>query len=496
MLLCYNACIDDGCAALLTMGLKLDWEIEAGQTQVQNTGEDPEAQRKRRRLRNRLLIGVIGLLVMVGACIAVIQWRLADVDFQFQRQLIDTIAAEAAALRIGDRDGFLAIQHTANQAWLDIQNARFDAYQQMMLADNLQVTGRVVSTEFDRNYGDLRARVTVEEILNGVSYTSVQFYWFFSREDGWAHVAPDYGFWGETAVYEGRHVIVNYRTADTALAAQMGAALDGWIETGCTLLSCTQIPLLVVEIMPSESMQPGWLAPDSWTLQMPSPYTRLISTADQVLLSTSYRTRADQPFDTDLQLTIGGLLADRLVAQATNNMQPLYPYDAFYLRQGVVSWLVGRFTGAQTNAFVIDSLARQHGDAAVTRLVQALQPNSDARILAQAAGVASLDQANLDWRDFLTWRLVLEADLIARRDQVNFAALYDFRAQSTQTIATARFEDMSYATTRRVVTAVTQEIGLDGAPQLRATVQVGDPAAGVQEEVIFTLVDGLWKRAQ
>ena len=49
-----------------------------------------------------------------------------------------------------------------------------------------------------------------------------------------------------------------------------------------------------------------------------------------------------------------------------------------------------------------------------------MQPDSGASLINLVAGTDTLAQANLDWRDFLTWRLALEDELIARREEGRF----------------------------------------------------------------------------
>jgi hypothetical protein len=171
-------------------------------------------------------------------------------------------------------------------------------------------------------------------------------------------------------------------------------------------------------------------------------------------------------------------------------MQAAYPADAFYLRSSIVSWLVGRFVAVDTNTFLMTSLSARYGEQAVGQLLATLQPDSNAGILNTVAGTASLDQAGLDWRDFLTWRLALENELISRGDEANFLLLYDTREDAIRNIAYARYASGDTGTQRTVVTA-SPESGPDGTFHLRAIVDAGTG----QEEVIFRLVNDRWLRA-
>jgi hypothetical protein len=470
------------------MGIKLDWEIEAG---VKNTGEDPEAARQRRRARMRLLMAIGFLLIALLSCIGLVALRLRYVDDEVQRQLVNTVDAEVATLRLGDWNAFLNIQHYCNPEWVETQRQAFSAYQALKLEQAIQLPGTVLSVTLDGE--QRRARVVVEEIIDGVSYSRVWFYYLFPeiRTDcddpqtaqsipRWLHVAPDYTFWGDQQTFNGENLAVIYYDVDAPLANQMGPRIENWLRIACGALACENSLPLAVVVIPNPTLQTTWMADNPRALQMPSPYTT--------------RARTDQPFDPDLQLQIADIIAQQLVAQASNNMQPQYPSDAYYLRQAVVSWLVGRFVEIDTNSFVVNSLAAQYGDAAVGRLVQAMQPTSDARVLAEVTGVPSLDAANLDWRDLLTWRLVLEDSLISQRDEANFLALYDTRDENLRNAALARFNSFTLPETR-VVTVAVPQTGVDGAPEIMATVQVGQAENLRQELVLFRLVDGLWKRA-
>jgi hypothetical protein len=280
--------------------------------------------------------------------------------------------------------------------------------------------------------------------------------------------------------YQGQGVSVRYQTVDTRLAAAMGAAVENWLAIGCAALTCGEQPDINIDVLPDDALQIGWSDSNPWQMQVPSPYTQ--------------RARSDMPFDVDLQFSVANLVAERLMAVSSPNVQPVYPADAYYLRQAIVSWLVGKFVQLDTNAFVIDSLAKNAGDAAVGRLLQAMQPNSDVSILAQIAGVSSLEQANLDWRDFLTWRLVTEDELIRRRDDANFLLLYDTRDENVRNLASQRFTVVP-GDIQRTVLSAPLETGADGLPTLRATVQVQAGGSITQEEVLFRLVDNIWRRA-
>jgi hypothetical protein len=456
------------------MGIRLDWEIEAEQAQVRNTGEDPAAARRRRRARIRLVIFILIVLVVIGAVVGGIRLRLDAIDHEIEQALRNTVEAEVTALRLGDWQAFAESQRSASSDWLARQEQAFNAYQDLKLQDRVQLTGTIRDITIDKT----RARVSVEEIIEGIPYVRIWFYWRY--DDGWRHVPPDYTFWGDIATHKGAHVTIRYRAVDSALAAQLSDQLDHWLETGCAVFACAALPDLTVDILPDEGLKVSWSASSPWLIQFPSPYVT--------------RARSDMPFDQGLQLETANLLAERLVAEASGNMQPVYPADAYYLRQAVVSWLVGQFIQHNTNAFVIDSLAQRYGQVMAGQLVRAMQPASDIRVLSDITGGGTLDQLNLDWRDYLTWRVVLEDQLIRQQDQDNFVRLYDTRDEQVINQMAARFNNLPSEENKVVVSAV-QEIGADGSPQLRTVMQVGSGATAIQAEVLFRLVGNVWLRA-
>ena len=246
--------------------------------------------------------------------------------------------------------------------------------------------------------------------------------------------------------------------------------VSDWLKVGCAALACANIPQLTIEIVPDPAQEIAWSSSDAATLDLPSPY---ITAA-----------RLDQPFDTDTQIKVATLLAERLVG----DFSPIYPADAYYLRQAIISWLVKRFAEVETNSFLVSSLATTYGDPAVGKLLHTLQPTSNIDVLSQVTG-QPLDSSSLDWRDFLTWRLTVENELITRQDQTDFLELYD---PSMRDQAIARYNAGGSTDQRTVISAIPELV--NGTAQLRALVQVGDPAT-TQEEVVFRLVDNGWKRA-
>ncbi|MFO7320548.1 MAG: hypothetical protein DIU68_002365 [Chloroflexota bacterium] len=455
------------------MGLKLDWEIEAEQAQVRNVGEDVESIRQRRRARIRVLLVILFVLLLFAAGALAIVLRLRYVESLIEDNLRNTVEAEVAALRIGDRSAYLGIQRSATEDWLHAQERNFDAYQSLKTLQNTQLTGHIHNVTIDGN----RARVVVEEIIDGVPYARVWFYWNY--EDGWRHVPPDTTFWGEVRSLSGTGLTIRYRALDEPLAAAMLPKVEAWLEDGCEILGCATLPSLTFEIVPTDVSEPLWSPANPWSMQIPSP--------------SIDRVRLDQPFSPSLQVPVANLLASRLVDQAVDNRQ-LDPYsDAAYLRRAAGDWLAGRFTEAQEQSVLVDSLAQIYGLDSVRRLLHLLQPESDIQVLTEVTGMPSLDQTGLRWDDFLEWRLNLESELILNRDEANFLRLYDTGDETARTLAYNRFAQ-GVAPGPNEVVAVTAGTDAAGTPLLHVRVQTSNEISLSESEVVFRLVEGSWKR--
>jgi hypothetical protein len=454
------------------MGIHLDWEVEAEQTHTQRAGEEPLSARKRRLARLRFLLFILVLLGIFAGLAGVVVWRLQTLDSQVEQALRSTVEAEVAALRLGDFAAFSSAQRSASGDWLQSQQQLFNQYQDLKLQQSLELTGQILDVKVDRT----RARVTVQEIIGGIPYARLWFYWRY--EDGWRHVPPDYTFWGEVHTESQPDMTIRYQDVDALVAQAMQQQLPGWMQLACSALQCPTIPPLTIDIVPDETLQPSWVAGAVWQLQMPSPYVG--------------RARADMPFDLDTQFAVANLLAERLITESSADLQPQYPADVYYLRQGIVSWLVGRFVQVNTNSFLVNSLATNYGDPLVGQLLSTLRPASSIAVLSEVIG-KPLEQSGLDWRDYLTWRLRLEEEFIQSRDEANFLALYDTLDEAARNLAYQRFS-ASPAVSDKVVISLQSEVSADGSPTLRAVVQTGEGATVAQEEVVFRLVAGLWKR--
>ncbi len=376
------------------MSIRLDWDIESERQHIrQESGEDPQSRRQRRRRRLRLLLIPLALVLIVAALAGFVLLRLRDMDRQIEQNLRDTVNAEVTSLRLGDQRAFLDMQRSATNDWLNQQADSFSAYQQLKFNSNVTLDGQIMNVTIEGT----RARVQVRELIDAVPYVRTWFYWDY-QDLGWRHVPPDYTFWGAAAQLQNERLDIRYQGVDAPLAQSLFETLDDWLTLACGSLDCTGLAPIQIEILPDPGLQTGWSDSDPWLLQLRSPYVD--------------RARVDVPFDFGMRFELANVLAERLVSVASQGLEPVYPADAFYLRSTSVSWLVGRLANIDTHTFMMSSFANLYGDAAVGQLLSQMQPESGISLLYAAA--PALDATQIDWRDFFTWRLALENELIQR----------------------------------------------------------------------------------
>ena len=452
--------------------IRLEWNIES-QKIDKSDSEDPQSKRARRRNLLRLLL-LIGLLVMISAAgVIFVRQRLLDLQEQMEQLLKETVSAEVAALRIGDVFTYLKIQDSENQEWRQKQQATFRQYSDLKAREDLVLTGKVLDLEIDGQ----RARAMVEEIINGVPYVQV---WFYLRDaQGWQHVPPDYGFWGEARSIEVNSTVVNYRAADETSATIISETISKWWRQGCEILRCGSIPTLYASIV-TDAVQPlSWTGDNRLTLLVLSPYVG--------------RTRTDMPFGVDMQRQIAETLAERLVDLHTSDLLVMNPHDVVYLRQSVISYLADRFQGVDSGTSLVKSLVAVYDEGRILAMLRQFAPQADMSILRQVIQVP-IEDAKLDWRDFIKWRLNTDSSLLADREEQAYLSRYDTSDAAAQQFARQRFQDNR---PERVLDVVDQLIWQrpDGSPQLRITANM-EAGAGVEQRIVlFNLVDGVWKRA-
>lgn len=471
-------------------GIKLDWHVESEQSETRAT-EDPETRRRRQHAQRQLLAILAGLALVIGAVAAGIWWRLNDVENQIRRDLLDTVEAEVTALRIGDLAAYIAIQRSASDAFLLEQSRQFEEYQQLKQAGRIQLTGAVASTAID----DQRARVVVEEVLDGVPYHVVWFYWRYedtgSEQSGWRHVPDDLTFWGAERTIETESGRVNYRELDAALAQALAEQLPDWWMRACARLACAEPPPApAIEIVAARPPAVAWDSPTGWTLHVTSPLLE--------------RARADIALPPELAQTIAERLAQRLMRYATGGTTPGPYTDTAWLEQDYARWMAKHMRAdtlsVQGEGFIESLIASYGAEVAGTVLgMLSANPTLDG-VLSAVTGLPlpqlSPDQLNdLDWRGYFQWRLALEQQLAGEAQADVFLSLYDMQNVSASNLAWQRFESPAYAEQPvpdvRAVT-ITRE---NGHTYAWVDVATGGSAQSPQDESItWRWSDASWRR--
>ena len=428
--------------------IRFEWDVESQQIERFDS-EDLEAKRRRRR-NIMLLAALVGLLLAVIALILLfVRQRIYEVETLYAQLLQDTVKAEVAALRIGDLNSFLNLQDSADADWMNRQRLMFQRYSDLKSSGAIELTGSILAVDIAAE----RARALVQEDINKLPYARL---WFYRRNgDGWRRVAPDFSFWGEPDRIESSDVHVNFRGADRELARQVGAALQDWIASGCAILDCGELPKLTVDIDPEAASEIAWINEPAMRLQIRSPYVDIA--------------RADTPFDGRLQLLASRMLAERLINAHTDDLAVAYPHDAYFLRGAAINWLSEVFTRLDSGALLMRSLAENYGNDKVALMLTKLSATSDMSIL-EAALEQPLAGADLDWRDFIEWRLALENELLSARRQNEWLSLYDTSDESVRLVAYERYSRGDAAPDYRVIDQLIWSKP-DGSSQLRVTAQ-------------------------
>jgi len=472
------------------MGVQLDWDIESdNQNQAKQHTEDGQIKLQRYGRFIRLFAFITIIFIIAGLIIWFATERLQQVENRLEGLLRDTVQAEVASIRIGDISAFKNLQRSQSPDWHLTQEVNFNRYQALKANSDIQLTGRIESVEIDGT----RARVVVEEIIEGVPYLRTWFYWRYDDEiqqtiengqviettvaGGWYHVPPDYTFWGETLEIRLEYVTIRYQSLDESFAEAVATKSRQWFVLLCQVIDCNTLPTITFDIVANTLPEPIWTQEaNQWQLIIPSPYAT--------------QARADMPLTSDIQLQISFQLVSRFMD--TVLIEPQYPTDAYYLDSAIRSWLIGQFAEIETNSFLITSLASNYGVDRVGRLITQLQPTSSMAILAEIVGVNDVNEANLDWRDLLTWRIVTEYDLLALGDHTNYFSLYLMSDEAIARIATDRFNNANDQLESPVVVRAVIGQSSTNTIQLQATVQ---DQQGTESIILYTLVDNFWLRS-
>lgn len=216
------------------MGIRLDWQVESEQSRVRAT-EDPQARQARRQAQRRLLLWLLALASLLALAGAVALWRLQRIDSQLRQDLLDTVEIEVTALRIGHLPDFMAIQRSASEAFLLEQSRRFEEYQTLKQTHRVELSGDVLDVTIDQQ----RGRVMLREVIDGVPYKVLWFYWYYedgrtSDRGGWRHVPDDLTFWGDEAQLERGPVQMHYPSSTSLWRRRSRRA---WRHGGCRAVS-------------------------------------------------------------------------------------------------------------------------------------------------------------------------------------------------------------------------------------------------------------------
>ena len=458
------------------MGVKLEWQIESDKRYKGNSehSEDPQLRHQRAARARRVMFTIVAMLLVVVGVIWFLQQRLQMVDNRQRDLLENTVKAEISALNVGEETTFTGIQRSATLDWLNTQAVAYNQYQADKVGTDRVLTGRIYEVVMDGQ----RGRVQLEEIENGTPYVLTWFYWNYDtitgtdgkviEDGGWHHVAPDYTFWGQAATLEQPQYSVRYQSLDEPFAKALDTTLKTWFGVICTTVECGRLPYLTVDINASPMASPSWVDGTTWQLLVPSPYRD--------------RARHDQPFDVSNQQQVADVLAERLITTYAVQADP--NFDAAFFTEAARLWFTGQWLQVDTQSYFMTSIAQQYGQGKIGQLLSGLRSNSDVSILATVLGTDP-DVASLDWRDFLTWRLALEAQAASSGDQATYLRLYDTRTDLMQQTALDR---LSAYTPAQPVGMVTSQTAPDGILQLVATTVDG-------QQIIFNWVNQVLVRA-
>jgi hypothetical protein len=392
------------------------------------------------------------ILVATVVCVVVggILYRLRTVTDREEDDLLAAVNAEFAAIRIGNQDAFMRMQRIdeslENDPWREGQRGTFLEYQSLKENERFSPDTQVVDFDID----ETRARVIVQEQIDGMPYQQVWFYWHYQAieldEDqaGWRRVPPDITFWGDQHSIDNDHSSVTYYDLDEDIASALAERVEQWWSTGCDLLRCDAPPAhLNLVIDPASGVRLGWDETDSQRLSMISP--RL-----------NARVPVDGPLPPALEGEVAAVLAERLLEHASGvdygaeNFLALN-FDTDWLRAQMRDWLIAEFRG-QPSPF-LQSAVTVFGDGVPGNLLRTLNGPGQINVLAaifdpNVATLANVDALRLgqvDWRDFFTWRLELERRRLNENDYANFYTLYELG--NFNEVAEARAFDATYRAT-------------------------------------------------
>lgn len=469
------------------MGIQLDWQIESDNSRQQAT-ENPKTKRLRRKQRRNLAAVMFVIALSIGGIVGFVLWRLESFEYNLREDLLATVEVEVTALRVGDYNNFMSVQRSGSQEWLASQEALFYEYQDLKSKGEIQYTGKVIDYEIDID--ESRARVLIEENINGVIYHQVWFYWLYSddniEQSGWRHVPQDEEFWGEKHDIKRTTLNITYHDLDENLAQALAPRLDQWWNSGCVWLGCPiSLSPLEVEIVSKPLEKPQWAPNNIWSLNIPSPYTQ-------------GRVPSSEIIPPQLEKQIVEMIAARMMEHRFGNRfttQNGSTADAEWLYSEYERWLMGRFLNTNGSPF-LEGLVFLQGEGVLAQLSDALTPASSIGIIQSVTGTSmplmSIDRlALMDWKGYFEWRLAREQQAILNDEQGLFFSFYDEYDQNAQAAANIRRSNPSLAKETLYVNNVA--FGQDAQGNLLAYVEVL-PNNQNLTIINFRWIEPTWKR--
>lgn len=471
------------------MGIQLDWQVESEQARQKAT-EDPNAKFERRRRRRRVLFGIILIVLIITGVITLIRWRLSVVENRIRQDLIDTVNVELTALRIGNYSNFISVQRSASEDWLSDQIGFYDDYQSLKADGQLSIDDEIVDVTIDPDQP--RARVLVEQTINGEPYRLVWFYWRYndleSEQNGWRHVPPDVEYWGDKSTIKEDNIRVVYYELDSDLGKALAPLVEQWWNEGCELLGCASQPTLTVQIVPETLDEPMWDLYEPLLLRVPSPLIR----------GRAYYGKIPQP---ELEQAVQEMIADKLLdVRIGIDLNPSPYTDTYWLNEEIVAELLAVFNPSQTGSTFFNSLESLYGEDFLARMMQSFGPGNNIGILQNAINpavpVPDLPDEELNqfhWIDFFQWRL--RAEQVAQGNDPNsFREFYDTVDSDALAVAQQRFENRDpNSPIPRVVSVI---VSRDSFSRRIANVDVlpNPDDESVQVTIVFRWSGTTWKR--
>jgi hypothetical protein len=187
----------------------------------------------------------------------------------FLTSVDDTIEREAQALARGDLRGFMRLQDSSDQAWLDWQSATdvFNAW-------GVPKTGAVYTVVESGTLPFNRAWADVIQFRDGLRFRETRFY--RQENDQWVRTRPvtDEAFWGDWRTTTVGHFTVTYRTRDTLLMPLIALRLEEAYQRICRDLHCAENSNAIVadQVNYRVALSAGsWTAGQEVDLSLPSP---------------------------------------------------------------------------------------------------------------------------------------------------------------------------------------------------------------------------------